>query len=269
MPIQDITLGQFAPRNSFIHRLDPRTKLIFSFLFTGVLFFLRSPLFLILFFFGVCILYRFSKLQPTLALRNLRPFLWLFVLTVFLHAFFSEGIPLWRIPGTHITVYKEGLSRGMFYSMRMANLMILAGWYTLTVSPMSFADSLEKMLSPFRRIGVPAHEIAMMMSISLRFIPILVEETERIHNAQMSRGVRFSGNPVEKIRNTIPILIPLFVSSFHRANDLAFAMDSRCYRGGENRTTYLILRMKASDWWSIGLSLGVGSVFVSMERLCI
>lgn len=268
MPIQDITLGQFAPRNSFVHRLDPRTKLAFSFLFMTILFFIRSSFFLTLFFLGMCILYRFSKLQPALALRNLRPFLWLFVLTVFLHAFFSEGVPFWTIRGTPVALSKDGLFRGVFFSLRIADLMVLAGWYTLTTSPMSFADSLEKLLTPFRKIGVPAHEIAMMMSISLRFIPILLEEIQRIQNAQMSRGVRFSGNPVEKIRNAVPVLIPLFVSSFHRANDLALAMDSRCYRGGENRTAYMILRMRTGDGWFLGVSVVFGLTMLLTERLC-
>ena len=249
--IQDITLGQYAYRKSIIHSLDPRTKILLSLFFMGFVF-ITHRLEILFFFFGIVLaLFVLSKLDIRLALRNLKPFLWLFLLTFILHGMFTKGRLLWKIPFMSLSITEEGLYQGGFYAFRIGVLITVANLLTLTTSPMSFTDAIERFLSPFRCLGVPAHEIAMMLSIALRFIPILVDEAERIQKAQTSRGARFEGNIVQKIRSIVPLLIPLFLSTFRRANDLALAMDARCYRGGEARTSYYVLRFQRSDGFAL------------------
>jgi energy-coupling factor transport system permease protein len=247
MNIQDITLGQYAPRKSVIHALDPRTKAISSFLMMVVILTIHSMEVLGIFFIISLILFVLSRLSLALALQNLKPFFFLFFLTFFFHCIFTDGRILWKVPYLRFHITQEGVQNGLFYTFRISILIILANLLTLTTSPMSLSDAFERFLAPFKKIGVPAHELAVMMMISLRFIPILIGETDRIKKAQLSRGSRFEGNLFDKIRSIIPILVPLFLSAFRRANDLALAMDARCYRGGENRTTYHILKFKQSD----------------------
>ena len=202
---------------------------------------------LFLFFVVVLVLFQLSKLDVRLALRNLRPFFVLFLLTFLLHGMFTEGRILWKVPFVSVFITEEGIYQGVFYTFRIGILVVLASLLTLTTSPMSLTDAFERFFVPFRRLGVPSHEIAMMLSISLRFIPILIDEAERIRKAQISRGGRFEGNIFRKVRGVVPIIIPLFLSTFRRANELALAMESRCYRGGEGRTSYHVLRFRRID----------------------
>jgi energy-coupling factor transport system permease protein len=202
---------------------------------------------LIVFFLLVLSIFSLSRLTFRLALKNLKPFLWLFILTFVLHGFFSEGKIIWRVPYIKATITDEGILTGLFYTFRIAILIILANLLTLTTSPMSLTDAIGRFLSPWKRLGLPAHEIALMISISLRFIPILLDETERIKRAQISRGIHFNGNIIHKLRCVIPIIIPLFLSAFRRANDLALAMDARCYHGDQGRTSYYCLKFQLSD----------------------
>ena len=188
-----------------------------------------------------------AKLNPVLLLKNLRAFWVLFLLTFFVHALFTPGRIIWRIPWVTLYVTEEGFYYGIFYSLRLGILISLANLLTLTTSPMDLTDALERFLKPFRRFGVPSHEIGMMFSISLRFIPILIDEAERIRKAQLSRGARHEGNIFHKIRSIVPLIIPLFLSAFRRAHDLALAMDARCYQGGANRTSYYLLKFKKID----------------------
>ena len=245
--IKDITLGQYAPRESIIHKLDPRTKVLASLFLMSMLLFIRRLEIILLFFVVVLVLYILSKLNIGLALKNLKPFVWLFLLTFLLHCLFTKGKILVEIPFVKGYITEEGIYRGIFYTLRIGILVVMANLLTLTTSPMSLTDGIERFLSPFRRVGVPAHEIAMMLSISIRFIPILIEEAERIRKAQISRGGCFEGNLLRRIRSIIPLIVPLFLSTFRRANDLALAMDARCYRGGEGRTSYHILRFRRAD----------------------
>ena len=258
MGIRDITLGQFVPRNSVIHRLDPRTKLL-SCLVLMVFFILsdRLPV-LLTYFVLVLTLYWVARLNPMIAFRNLKPFVWLFLLTFILHAFFTKGTIVMTVPYTSVRITEEGLLKGAFYSLRISIFILLASLLTLTTSPMSLTDAVERFLKPFRRFGVPSHEIALMMSISIRFIPIFIEEGERIRKAQLSRGGSFQGNIIKRIRNVIPLIIPLFVSTFRRANDLALAMDARCYTGGEGRTSYHVLRFRWIDTVAFFLIVLIG-----------
>jgi len=263
----DLTLGQYAPRHSSIHLLDPRTKMILLFILMVSIFFIGSIEGLGLFLVGVLCLYPLARLDLNLAWNNIRAFIWLFLITICLHGFFTVGNTLLTIPVVNWELSKEGLVRGGYYSFRMINLIILASLLTLTTSPMSLTDGLEKLLQPLERIRIPAHEIAMVMSISMRFIPILLEETERIRKAQISRGASFEGSLIKKIQSLVPILIPLFLSAFRKANDLALAMDARCYRGGTGRTSYQILRFTSRDGWAALCTMLFFAAIVTFETM--
>ena len=200
-----------------------------------------------LFVLAVPVLFIVSKLGLALVLRNCRAFWGLFLLTFLIHGLFTPGKILFKMPMVPVFITQEGVYLGIVYMIRIGILIVLANLLTLTTSPMSLTDAIERFLAPFRRIGVPAHEIAMMLSISLRFIPILIDEAERIRKAQVSRGSQFDGNIFNKLRSIVPLIIPLFLSTFRRAHDLALAMDARCYQGGERRTNYYILRFRRID----------------------
>jgi energy-coupling factor transport system permease protein len=245
--IKDITLGQFAPRDSVIHGLDPRLKILSSLFFMLLLLFTNSITVLFWFFVVVIVLYRAAQIPISNAFGNLRAFLVLFILTFLLHGFLTSGRILFRVPYLGAVFTYEGMAKGFFYTFRICVLIVLANLLTLTTSPMSLTDAFTYFLKPFRKLGVPAHEIGMMISIALRFIPIFIDESDRIKKAQISRGARFEGGFVRKIKNISSLIIPLFVSTFRRANDLAFAMESRCYRGSEGRTSYYILKFKRND----------------------
>ena len=245
--IKDITLGQYVSRDSFIHRLDPRTKILTCFFIMIILLLVHRIEFILVFFGFAVFSFKFAGLSPTLVIGNLRPFILLFLLTFMLHGLFTEGTTIISIPVIDAAVTSEGLIMGVLYTFRISCMIIFASLLTLTTAPMSLTDALEQFLNPFRRIGLPAHEIAMMLSISLRFIPILLNEIDRIKKAQISRGICFEGNIINRIKSVVPLLIPLFLSSFRRANELAVAMDSRCYRGGEGRTSLFILKFNKRD----------------------
>jgi len=175
-----------------------------------------------------------------------------------LHAFFTEGRVLFRLPVAGLPVTSDGLAGGLFYTLRIVVLLVFANAMTLTTSPMELTDSIERFLRPFRKIGVPAHEIALMVSIAIRFIPIFIEETDRIQKAQASRGCRSDGPVWRRIRGVFPVLVPLFLSSFRKAGDLAYAMDARCYSGGEGRTSLHELRFRRPD----GIAMAAAAVAV-------
>jgi len=248
--LTDITLGKYVAADSPLHRLDPRTK----FLATAALMMALlategfSPLLLASPF--VALLIALSRVPVGMVLKNLRPFLWLFFFTIALHALLTPGATLWRLPWLDRPVTVEGVQLGLFFSLRLAAVVLIASLLTLTTTPMELTDGLESLLSPLRRFGFPAHELAMMVSIALRFIPVLVEEAERLHKAQLARGADFGGNPLRRVRNLLPLLVPLFLSAFARADRLALAMESRCYRGGEGRTRYRELRFARGDGWA-------------------
>ena len=245
--LTDITLGKYYPGNSFIHRLDPRTKLItMMIIMTGVL--ATIELFcllgyLLLFFVVLWI----SNLPFRTLIRNLRPFLWLFALTIAIHLFWTSDPQNYRLPGLGLTISWSAAVMGLIYSLRLALLILFAAVLTLTTSPIEMMDALEKLMTPLQRLRLPVHEIVMMLTLSLRFIPTLIEEAQRLENAQRSRGASFEGNPLRRLRNIVPLIIPLFVSAFRRADDLALAMDARCYSGGEGRTCYRQLKFRRSD----------------------
>lgn len=233
--IRDITLGQYYPVDSVVHRLDPRTKLFGTLVFIISLFISDSIwgyLLATVFLAGVI---RLSKVPFSFMVRGLKAVMVLLLISVSFNLFLTEGTPIFQIWILKMTW--EGVRMAGFMALRLIYLVIGSSVMTLTTTPNELTDGLEKSLGFLKRVGVPVHEISMMMSIALRFIPILIEETDKIMKAQMARGADFeSGNLIQKAKSMVPLLVPLFISAFRRATDLAMAMEARCYRGGEGRT---------------------------------
>ena len=244
--LRDITLGQYYPADSVIHKLDPRVKLFGTLIYIISLFvFMGLPAFILAAIFLV-VLIKLSKVPFSYMVKGLK--------TIVLIMLFAAVFNLFLTPGTKLvsfwifTITYEGLKNAVVMMVRLIFLIIGTSLMTLTTTPNELTDGLEKALSPLKYIKVPVHEIAMMMSIALRFIPILIEETDKIMKAQMARGADFEhGNLIQKAKNMVPLLVPLFVSAFRRANDLAMAMEARCYRGGEGRTKMKPLHYQKRD----------------------
>ena len=244
--LRDITIGQYYPSNSVVHRLDPRVKIIGTlaylvslFLFDNFAGFIAVTVFL-----GCMI--KVSKVPFRFMVKGLKSIMVLILVMVIFNLIFTSGTPL--VSFWVITITVEGVKASVFMMIRLSYLIVGASLMTLTTTPNNLTDGLEKIMWPLRKIKVPVHEIAMMMSIALRFIPILIEETDKIMKAQMARGADFeTGNLIKKAKAMVPILVPLFVSAFRRANDLALAMEARCYQGGEGRTRMKPLRYTQKD----------------------
>ena len=245
--IRDITIGQYYPAKSILHRLDPRVKLVSTLLYLISLFLFRSMagyLAATLFLIGVI---RASKVPFGYIVKGLKPVVMLLMITVVFNLFLKkEGevlVHVWRL-----TITTVGLRNAVYMAVRLIYLIIGSSLMTFTTTPNELTDGIEALLAPLNKLRVPVHEVAMMMSIALRFIPILLEETDQIMKAQQARGADFeSGNIMQRAKAMIPILVPLFVSAFRRANDLAMAMEARCYRGGEGRTKMKPLRYRGRD----------------------
>lgn len=244
--IRDITLGQYYPGKSLIHRLDARTKIIATLLYIIELFIVNN-------FWGFLIagaalfaVIGISRVPVRFIFRGLSAVFLIIAFTVLLNVFMVDGRVLWQWKFLHITY--EGLVRAAFMAVRLVLLIIGTSMMTLTTKPIELTDGIEKLLSPFSRIGFPSHEVALMMTIALRFIPTLMEETDKIIKAQQARGADFeSGNLLQRAKSLIPILIPLFISSFRIAQDLALAMEARCYHGGKGRTRMNEIRFHRGD----------------------
>lgn len=246
--IRDITIGQYYPAKSILHRLDPRTKLVATllylislFLFDGFAGYIVATVFLIS-------IIKLSKVPFKFIVKGLKPIIMLLMITVLFNLFLTRSgevlFSFWIF-----TVTSGGLHTAVFMAMRLIYLILGSSLMTFTTTPNELTDGIEKLLGPLRKIKVPVHEIAMMMSIALRFIPILLEETDKIMKAQIARGADFeSGNIIQRAKSMIPILVPLFVSAFRRANDLAMAMEARCYNGGEGRTKMKPLHYAQRDY---------------------
>ncbi|MCR1934484.1 energy-coupling factor transporter transmembrane component T family protein [Clostridium tepidum] len=249
--IKDITIGQYIPGDSFVHKLDPRIKIIISLVYIIDLFLVnnfKGYIFIVLFTLAAILI---SKIKFKYIYKGLKPILILVIITAILNLFLTPGDTLlfkWKF----ITIYKEGVRLAVFMVLRLIFLIIGTSLLTLTTSPIELTDGIEKLLNPLTKIGVPAHELAMMMTIALRFIPTLMDETDKIMKAQMARGADFeSGNLIQRAKNLIPLLVPLFISSFRRADELAMAMEARCYRGGEGRTRMKELSFSSRDYIAI------------------
>ncbi len=233
--LRDITLGQYYQTDSVIHRLDPRVKLGGTLLYIISLFFFSNPLGYLAAAVFLGIVIKLSRVPFRFMVRGMRAILFLMLITVVFNLFLTPGreiVSFWKL-----TITVEGVWTAVTIAVRLAMLIIGSSIMTLTTTPNNLTDGMEKMLRPLRVFKVPVHEVAMMMSIALRFIPLLMEETDKIMKAQIARGADFeSGNIIKRAKALVPLLVPLFVSAFRRANDLAMAMESRCYRGGEGRT---------------------------------
>ena len=251
--LKDITLGQFFPGHSAIHRMDPRTKLILTMVYIVALFVAQNWISysLMLVFLLVCI--KISSIPPKSIVRGMKPLVFILIFTAILNIFYTDGgVELVRLGSLAITT--EGLKRAFFMIWRI--LMLISGTFllTYTTSPISLTDGLESLLSPLKKLHVPVHELAMMMSIALRFIPTLIEETDKIMSAQKARGADFeTGSIIQRAKALVPILVPLFISAFRRADELATAMECRCYQGGEGRTKLKLLRFKRGDLVAFGV----------------
>ncbi len=246
--IRDITIGQYYPAKSVLHRLDPRVKLVCTLCYLVSLFLFKSiPGYLVATVFLVAII-RLSKVPFSYIMRGMRPVIMLLMITVVFNLFLTrEGDVLVRV--WIFTITEGGLRTAVYMAIRLVYLIAGSSLMTFTTTPNGLTDGIESLLHPLNRIRVPVHEVAMMMSIALRFIPILLEETDKIMKAQIARGADLeSGNIIQKARSMVPILVPLFVSAFQRANDLAMAMEARCYHGGEGRTKMKPLKYKGRDY---------------------
>lgn len=263
--IKDITVGQYYPADSVIHKLDPRTKIngVFAFIF-GIFLVNNFWGYLIVFGFIIASL-RLSKVPLKFILKGLKPLRFIIILTFVLNTFMIKGTPL--ISLGPLTIYQEGLYQAFFMALRLVFLITGTSLLTLTTSPIALTDGIESILKPFSKIGVPSHELAMMMTIALRFIPTLLEETDKIMKAQKARGADFdSGNIIKRAKSLVPLLVPLFISAFRRADELAMAMEARCYRGGENRTKMKQLIFTRLDYFSWAIILLV-IVLVLLSRM--
>ena len=264
--LTDITLGQYYPGNSVIHKLDPRAKIIATLLFIVAIFFADSLLSYGVLALFVAVVIGLSRLPVLMVLRSVKPLWIIIVLTLFIHAFTGEGKDvLYQYSFLRLTT--EGIIMGIKMSLRLVFLLLISSILTFTTSPIVLTDGIEALLRPFKCIGVPAHELAMMMTIALRFIPTLIEETDRIIKAQTARGADFDSGSLflQRAKNMLPILVPLFISAFRRADELAIAMEARCYRGGEGRTRMHELAYKAKDFIALAIIILLIAVLAVMR----
>ncbi|MGE7919167.1 energy-coupling factor transporter transmembrane component T family protein [Viridibacillus sp. NPDC093762] len=263
--MEKMIFGRFMPGDSFVHKLDPRSKLLFVFAFIIIVFLANNPVtYAALFVFTLLVIF-ISQIKLYFLINGLKPVIILMAFTFLLHIFFTkEGELLyhWKF----ISIYEEGLKQGIFISIRFLVLVFMTSILTLTTSPISITDGLEVLLNPFKKLKLPVHELALMMSISLRFIPTLMDETDKIMKAQMARGSDLSTGPIkERVKAVVPLLVPLFVSAFKRAEDLATAMEVRGYRGGEGRTRYRQLKWDSKDTLAILLLVVMTALLITLR----
>ena len=263
--LKDITLGQYFPGNSIVHRLDPRTKLVILVLYIIALFVASGwPAYLVVFSFLAFVI-AISQIPLKSIVNGMKPLVMILIFTGILNVFFTTGEKL-VIKFWFISIYWEGIVRAFFMVARI--LMLIAGTFllTYTTSPIALTDGLESLLNPLKKIRVPVHELAMMMCIALRFIPTLIEETDKIMAAQKARGADFEdGNLLQRVKALVPILVPLFISAFRRADELATAMECRCYQGGDGRTKMKLLRYKLRDFKAYGIGMMLLAAVIALR----
>ncbi|MBQ4580709.1 MAG: energy-coupling factor transporter transmembrane protein EcfT [Clostridia bacterium] len=261
--MKNITMGQYYPVDSWVHRLDPRTKILLTVAMIVAVFLVKTMVGYALILGFVYLVSKLSSIPFKMLMKGVKPLRFILILTFLLNLFFNNGETL-LINWGFLKISYEGLSTAVHYSLRLVFLVLGTSLMTLTTSPIALSDGIEMLLSPLKKIHFPAHELAMMMSIALRFIPTLMEEADKIMKAQMARGADFeSGNLLARAKAMVPLLVPLFVSAFRRAGDLAMAMESRCYHGGENRTRMRVLKITKNDWYA---ALGV-AVLIALVLL--
>ena len=262
--LRDITIGQHFPGNSVLHRCDPRLKLVATIAYIVVLFVAPNPLGLALSIALLAALYKVAKIPGKLILKSLKPIVPIVLFTAVLNLFFvtGEGEPLVHI--WVLKIYGEGIRYAILLTVRVCALIAGTSLLTYTTSPIVLTDAIENLLRPLAKIHFPVHELAMMMSIALRFIPTLIEETDKIMNAQKARGAMLdNGSMMERVKALVPVLIPLFISAFRRADELAMAMECRCYRGGDGRTRLKVLRCTRQDYIDLAVCIVCFMVILS------
>ncbi len=266
--IRDITLGQYYQTDSAIHRLDPRTKIVGTLAFIVSLFLIKNYAGYIVAVIFLATVIGVSKVPFRYMVKGMKAIVFLLLVTVVFNLFLTPGetlVSFWKF-----RITKEGVRQAVFMALRLMLLIIGSSLMTLTTTPNNLTDGLEKLLKPLKAIRVPVHEIAMMMSIALRFIPILLDETDKIMKAQLARGADFeSGNLIKKAKSMVPILVPLFISAFRRANDLAMAMEARCYRGGEHRTKMKPLKYQRRDAAAYAVLTGLIAAVLLTRKLAL
>ena len=255
--IKDITIGQYFPGSSVIHRLDSRVKLVLDILYLVILFTAQSYTGLLVGMLFMVMCYILARIKLVMILKSIKPILPLMIFTGILNLFFVKGetpVFQWQF----ISIYPEGINTALFMLIRVITLIVGMSLLTYTTSPIMLTDAIERLLSPLKKIHVPVHELSMMMTIALRFIPTLVEETDKIMSAQKARGAELdTGGLFKKAKVLVPVLIPLFVSAFKRANELATAMECRCYHGGEGRTRLKVMHTAPRDYVAVGCMLAL------------
>ena len=262
--LKDITLGQYFPGNTVVHRLDARTKLILVVVYIIALFQANGWISYAIVTAATALCMALSHIKPANIFKGLKPMLFIIALTAVLNIFYTEGTPI--IPGTSITW--EGIERAIQMMLRISLLIIGTFMLTFTTSPIDITDGLERLLNPLKKLKVPVHEMTMMMSMALRFIPTLISETDKIMSAQKARGADFeTGGLIARAKALLPILVPLFVSSFKRADDLAVAMESRCYHGGEGRTRMKQMKLKGRDIGAFVIAAVFLALMIVLKKL--
>lgn len=262
--LRDITIGQHFPGNSLVHRFDPRLKLVLTVAYIVLLFAASNPLGLTLSILFLGVMYKGAKIPVKMIGKSLKPILPIVLFTAVLNLFFvsGEGDPL--VHFWFLTIYAEGVRYAVLMAVRVMALIAGTSLLTYTTSPIVLTDAIEQLLKPLGKLHFPVHELAMMMSIALRFIPTLIEETDKIMNAQKARGAMLdSGTMTERIKALVPVLIPLFISAFRRADELAMAMECRCYRGGTGRTRLKVLRCEKQDYIDLAVCIACFAVILA------
>jgi len=263
----DIAFGQYVEGNSLIHRLDPRAKIIIALLYIVVIFLAKSASAFILLTAAAFAFVGMTGISPKLILRSLRPLLFIILFTAVINIFWMTGDTLLLQLGP-VKIYLEGIINAVLIVLRIMLLITATSVFmTYTTTPLALTDGLEQLLAPLKKIGVPVHEFSMMMTIALRFIPTLIDETQKIINAQTARGADFTtGSLIKRAKALVPILIPLFISAFRRADELATAMECRCYTGGNGRTRMNVLRSSAKDWIFTGCMVLLGAAVICVNQ---
>ena len=262
--LRDITIGQHFPGNSLVHRFDPRLKLVLTVAYIVLLFAASNPLGLTLSILFLGVMYKVAKIPVKMIGKSLKPILPIVLFTAVLNLFFvsGEGDPL--VHFWFLSIYAEGVRYAVLMAVRVMALIAGTSLLTYTTSPIVLTDAIEQLLKPLGKLHFPVHELAMMMSIALRFIPTLIEETDKIMNAQKARGAQLdTGKMTDRVKALVPVLIPLFISAFRRADELAMAMDCRCYRGGTGRTRLKVLRCEKQDYIDLAVCIACFAVILA------
>lgn len=265
--IKDITIGQYFPGNSFIHKMDARMKIILIVILIVSIFVCKNIISLATIILATVILVAISRIAPKTILKSIKPLAIIIIITAVLNIFYGTGEPLVTIGKLSITA--NGIETAIFMAVRIITLVVISSLLTYTTSPTELTDALERLLKPLKLIKVDVHSIAMTMTIALRFIPTLVEEIDKIMSAQKSRGADMdSGGLIHRAKALVPVLIPLFVSAFRRAGELAYAMECRCYRGGDGRTKMKVMKMSAKDFLALFVVIALLGVIILLNFLC-